>query len=285
MNNIKFGPAGNSESFEKSGYKSTLFAPEYVAAMGLNAYEYQCGHGVRVNAEAAQKFKENADAFGVTVSLHAPYFISLCSLDEVKRDNSVGYILDSARAVLALGGTRLVIHPGGLSGQARTDALSMTIDTLLRAHRALCEEGLERAVICPETMGKTNQLGDIHEVAAMCRAEESFVPCIDFGHLNARTSGGIKTQRDYEDIFDILENAIGKERTREFHSHFSKIEYTQIGGEKRHLTFADKLFGPDYEPFLETVYKRGYTPTVICESAGTQAEDALTMKEYFKNIR
>ena len=154
------------------------------------------------------------------------------------------------------------------------------------ARKALIEEGLEHIHCCPETMGKINQLGDLHEVMELCKLDESFIPCIDFGHLNARTFGGIKTAADYEDILNTIENELGSDRLKIFHSHFSKIEFTEKGGEKRHLTFEDNQgFGPDYEGLMELVYKKNLAPTFICESAGTQTEDARTMKLYYESIK
>ena len=76
---------------------------------------------------------------------------------------------------------------------------------------------------------------------------------------------------------------MGSARLSEFHSHFSKIEYT-TGGEKKHLTFADTVFGPSYEPLMELVAQKNLSPTFICESAGTQAEDAKTMKTYYETL-
>ena len=35
----KFGPAGNSQSFQSMGYKHTIQGPEYILKMGLDAYE------------------------------------------------------------------------------------------------------------------------------------------------------------------------------------------------------------------------------------------------------
>lgn len=45
----KFGPAGNSDSFRAMGYRRTEQVPEYIRRMGLDAYEYQCGRGVRIS--------------------------------------------------------------------------------------------------------------------------------------------------------------------------------------------------------------------------------------------
>ena len=50
----------------------------------------------------------------------------------------------------------------------------------------------------------------------------------------------------------------------------------------RHLTFNDNEYGPEYEPLMELFAKRGLEPSVICESAGTQAEDAAEMKKAYE---
>lgn len=36
---------------------------------------------------------------------------------------------------------------------------------------------------------------------------------------------------------------------------------------------------------MEALARRGWSPTIICESAGTQAEDALTMKRLYERYR
>lgn len=278
-----FGPAGNSDSFSERGYKTTVEAPAYVHSFGLTAYEYQCGHGVRVNEKSALAFRENAEKYGITVSLHAPYYISLSSTEREKRDNSIDYILQSAKAAKLIGAKRVVVHSGSAGKISREEALDLAKDTLFRAKERLREEGLDDIILCPETMGKLNQLGDLQEVVALCKVDDSFLPCIDFGHLNARTFGSLKTAADYAAVLDTVENELGRDRLCRFHSHFSKIEYTLNGGEKRHLLFDDCIYGPEFEPLAELIAKRGLTPTFICESAGTQAEDAKTMQElYFK---
>ena len=66
-----------------------------------------------------------------------------------------------------------------------------------------------------------------------------------------------------------------------FHSHFSHIEFTPKGGELRHLCFSDEGWGPEFAPLAAEVARRDWSPTFICESAGTQSEDALTMKEQY----
>ena len=279
----KFGPAGNSESFAALGYKNSLQVPEYIVKMGLDCYEYQCGRGVNIGEDKARELGEKAKNAGITLSLHAPYYISMSSVEEEKRLNSVSYILASARAVNAMGGDRIVVHTGSCGSITRERALELALDTMRLALDALDNEGLSHVHICPETMGKVNQLGTLGEVLELCKLDERLIPCIDFGHLNARDLGILKTFADFENIFTSVKNELGSDRLKIFHSHFSKIEYT-TGGEKRHLAFEDRVYGPDFEPVLELTYKYGCEPTFICESAGTQAEDAKQMKNYYLSL-
>ena len=279
----KFGPAGNSESFSKMGYKNSLDVPEYIVKMGLDCYEYQCGRGVNIGEEKARLLGEKAAKAGITLSLHAPYYISMSSTEGEKRDNSVNYILASARAVNAMGGDRIVVHTGSCGKISRSDALDLALDTMRKAIAALDGEGLSNIHICPETMGKVNQLGTLEEVLELCLLDERLIPCIDFGHLNARDMGSLKSFADYENIVLKIKDKLGTDRLKSFQSHFSKIEYT-TGGEKRHLTFEDTVYGPDYQPVMELTCKYGCNPVFICESAGTQAEDAKQMKNYYNSL-
>ena len=279
-----FGPAGTSDSFSKMGYKNSLQVPEYIVKMGLDCFEYQCGRGVNIGEEKATALGKLAKEKNIKLSLHAPYYISMSSVEEEKRLNSVNYILASAKAVKAMGGNRIIVHTGSCGKISRAEALDLAIDTMKKAINALDSEGLSNIHICPETMGKVNQLGTLDEVLALCKVDERLIPCIDFGHLNARDLGILKTKEDFEKIFIAIKNELGTDRLKSFHSHFSKIEYT-TGGEKKHLTFEDTLYGPDFEPVMELTHKYDCSPVFICESAGTQAEDAKTMKDYYLSIK
>ena len=279
-----FGPAGNSESFAAMGYKKTEQVADYINKMGLSAYEYQCGRGVRINETSVMKLAADAKEKGIAISLHAPYYISLSSLEEEKRRNSVNYILDSAKAVNLLGGSKIIVHTGSCSKISREAALELAKESMGWAIAALDEAGLSHIRICPETMGKINQLGTLEEVLELCKLDERMLPCIDWGHLNARTFGEMNSTPEFEKALNLIENEIGASRLAEFHSHFSKIEYTTNGGEKKHLTFADTTYGPNFEPLMELVAKKNLAPTFICESAGTQAEDALAMQGYYRSL-
>lgn len=279
-----FGPAGNSLSFKQKKYKSNIDIPIYLKEFDLDAYEYQCGRGVNITPENAILFGDIAKKENIALSLHAPYFISLSSVEEVKRIGSIRYITESAIAANAMGATKIIVHSGSCSKISREQALTYAKETLKNAKLALKEMQLDNIHICPETMGKINQLGDLDEVMELCLVDDSFIPCVDFGHLNARTFGGIKSIADYKKILETIKNKLGNDRLKLFHSHFSKIQYTIPGGEKKHLTFEDSEFGPNFEPLAELIAKQNLSPTIICESDGTQAEDASSMKKMWQNF-
>lgn len=277
---VKFGPAGNCDSF-CAVHKSSLAAPAWIAEFGLDAYEYQCGKGVHIGQASAQELGDKARQAGIALSLHAPYFINLANPDPEALEKTIGYILAACRAADWMGASRVVIHAGALMKRTRQQALDIALASLRAVVEACDEAGLGHITLCPETMGKINQLGDLEEVLRLCAVDERLLPCVDFGHLYARSLGVDEGMAATAHILDRMEQALGEERASRFHSHFSKIAYTPKGGEKMHLTFDQDEFGPDPLPLMEQLAHRGWSPTIICESAGTQAEDAKVMKEAY----
>jgi len=281
MSGIRFGPAGNSDSFYQEGHSSSSEAPAWLAGRGLNAFEYSFGRGVRMGEEAAMRVAAEAEKHGVQMSVHMPYFINLAVTEPEKQEKNIGYFVDSLRIGRALGAKRAVFHPGSASGGDRGEILVRACGFFKEVIARLDEMGLMDITLCAETMGKINQLGSLQEVIALCNVDERVWPTIDFGHLHCRGLGAINSKEDYAAILDELEKGIGLERTRTMHSHFSRIEYTK-GGEKMHHTFADVQYGPEFMPLAELIAERGYEPVFICESKGTMAEDARAMKDMYQ---
>lgn len=270
-----FGPGGNSESFYNEGYKSTLQAPSWLKARGLDAYEYQAGNGLTASDATLAAVGKKAAEHGILMSLHTPYFISLSGVVEEKRLKSIEYISKSLHAAELLCADTIVIHTGSAAKISREEALALAADTL--------EKNLEVNGGTPirmglETMGKLNQLGTLEEVIELCKRLPQYHPVVDFGHLNARNIGGYFTDCDsYRRVFDRIATALGDEYAYNLHCHFSKIEFT-ASGEKKHLTFEDTQYGPEFDGLAEAIVREGVCPRIICESAGTMAEDALSMK-------
>ena len=273
-----FGPGGNSDAFKAAGCKSTLEAPAWVKSIGLDAYEYEAGNGLAASPAMLAAIGSEAKRWDVKMSFHTPYFISLSGVEEEKRLNSIKYIKQSLDAARLLGAETIVVHTGSAAKISRDEAMRLCADTLVKTLQSVDTYGIKIGL---ETMGKINQLGTLDEVLELCRIDSAFVPVVDFGHLNARDLGGVFVSADdYLRVFDKIDRMLGAEVAKNLHCHFSKIEWTG-SGEKKHLTFEDRSYGPDFEPLCDTLVTHGLTPTIICESAGTQSDDALSMKKYY----
>jgi deoxyribonuclease-4 len=283
MEYAQFGSAGNPEAFYKAGFKASIDMPSWLASIGLDAYEYQCSRGVTIREETARAIGEKARQYGVRLSVHAPYYINLATEDETIAANTRQHFVKSLQTAQWLGADRVTFHIGGPGKQSRIVAMerarklfSIILDDAER-------QGLLKGVyLAPESMGKQNQLGNLAEVIEFSKLGDNVMPTLDFGHLHAVTGGKYTTAEEFAMAFDQVAAELGDKITANLHIHFSRVEFTKAG-EKRHRTFDDP-YGPPYQPFLEVIAARGYTPRIICESAGTQGYDAQTMQKYYRQL-
>ena len=277
---IKFGPSGNCESFYAEGYSHTEEAAAFVKQRGLDCFEYSFGRGVRMTEDKAISIGEAFAAEGVEISAHAPYFVNLANPDDEIAAKSYGYILDTAKMLKYMGGKRVVFHPAAQGKASRGEAVALTEERLKILRDYIYLNDMQDMVFCPETMGKLAQIGTVEEIVRFCKIDPVFTPCVDFGHINAREQGSLKTVQDYKSRLQYMISELGYERMKHFHVHFSKIMYS-AKGEIKHLTFEDDVFGPDFEPLAVALKELALEPYIVSESAGTQAEDAAYMKKVY----
>ena len=280
---IRFGPSGNSNKFYEDGNKHTYQAAEWLANQKLNAFEYSFGRGVKMGDETAGKIANAMSQHDISVSAHAPYFINYGNPDLQKIENSHNYVLQSVLAVQAMGGNRVVVHSGVQGKEERSTILQRIADNLKQMIAFLNANTDGNFVVCPETMGKYSQVGSFEEVFDLCLVDKKLTPCIDFGHVNCVMQGGLKTVDDFKHILNCGIDKLGRDRMQSVHVHFNKIQYGKAG-EIKHLTFEDRQFGPDFEPFVQAIVDLELTPIVICESDGTQAHDAKLMADCYERM-
>lgn len=278
---IKFGPSGAPTRFYDEGHKTTEEMPLWVKQNGLDCFEYSFGRGVNLGEAKAKSIAEAFKKENIEISVHAPYFINLATPEKDKAENSFNYILSSAVVGRMMGASRVVFHPAAQGKESRETAVNRTIARLIELKSIIEERGFTDMKFCPETMGKIAQIGTIEEITHFCTLADFYYPTVDFGHVNAREQGSLKTKEDYIVRLKYMMNLLGYEKVNDMHVHFSKVEYT-AKGEKRHLTFEDTIFGPDYKPFIEAIVELNLHPYIVSESAGTQADDAKTMKDYYE---
>ncbi len=280
---IRFGPAGNDESFYAEGYTKTIDSFKWVKNLGLDLFEYSLGNGITLKYETAEKLGLEAKKNNIEVSLHAPYFINFANPSADSKQKSINYCIKSLNLLKALGGKKCVIHSGSQLKQDRKTALKVLYDGYDGLLEEVYKENLNNFYICPETMGKYSQIGTYEEIIDLCVLDKLLIPTLDFGHINCVMQGGLKTEDDFRKIFDYSLNKLGRFKTENLHIHFSKIEYTEKG-EQKHLDLSDDKYGPNFEPLAKVIKEYNLSPTVICESKGKMATDALMLKNIYQNI-
>ncbi len=277
---IKFGPSGNCEDFYEAGFSHTEQSAAFVKNLGLDCFEYSFGRGVRMTDEKAASIGAAFATAGVEISAHAPYFINFANPDDEMAAKSYGYVLDSARMVKLMGGKRVVFHPAAQGKATRDEAVRLTEERLHILRDLLYENGYGDLIICPETMGKLAQIGTLEEVVRFCKIDSIYTPCVDFGHINAREQGSLKTVEDYKSRLQYMIDELGYDRVKHFHVHFSKIMYS-VKGEIKHLTFEDTVYGPEFEPLSVALKELKLEPYIVSESSGKQSKEALEMKKVY----
>jgi deoxyribonuclease-4 len=277
-----FGSGGNPRAFYDDGNKDTAGIFKWLAEKNIDSYEYQAGNGLNAGIPALRNIGEKAAENNIILSLHAPYFISIASGDDDIIAKSISHITKCIDGASAMGAYIIVIHSGSLGKNPRDKALEKAKSTIYRVLNIIYRDNKTNIRIGLETMGKQNQLGTLDEVIDLCKTDGILYPVVDFGHLNARDeTKRFKAAGDYLRVFEKISEGLTDEKAKYLHCHFSKIEYTQKG-EKKHLTFEDKIFGPEFEPLAEVIAKNRLCPNIICESDGTMDIDALYMKNTYR---
>ena len=276
---IKFGPSGFCDDFSEN-HKSTEEMPEWLKRHGLDAYELSFTNGVRLSDETAEKYGKIFEEANIEVSVHAPYFINFANPDPLMIEKSNMYVVACLEKMKFLNAKKLVFHPGTMMKMTREEAFENTYNNIKGLLGVLDEYGFKNYYLCPETMGKHGQIGTVEEIAKICALDERIIPTIDFGHVNSFGLGCLKTEKDYEEVFEVFKKHLG-DRFNKVHIHFSKIKYGKKG-ELCHLIFEDTEYGPEFEPLAKALKKYNVQGSVICESRGAQTKDAVTMKNIYR---
>lgn len=270
---ICIGPAGIPTSV-KGG--STLDGIGAVSEFGLNAMEVEFVRGVKMNLETAKEIGELAKKLRIRLSIHAPYYINLSSLEKEKIEASKKRVLDSVERGSLMNTDVVVFHAGyygKLSGEETYQKIKKACEDILDQMRS---ERWNDVLLGLETTGKVSQWGTPEEIVRVCRELKGCTPVIDFAHIYARSAGRI----DFSNVFERFSPL----KLEHFNTHFSCIEYspvgmTGLGNERRHLTLDFKK--PDYEPLVKEILKRKIDITLISESPNLEV-DALKMKRMFE---
>lgn len=254
-------------------------AIRHAASLGLQALELGWVQSVRVTPQTCAAIREAAEAAGIAVSVHAPYYINL-NADRTEWPRARQRLMDAARFGYLAGATDIVFHPGSYFGGDPAAVLEVAIRRLAECLDELRGEA-NPVRLRPETMGKPAMLGSLEDVLALSRAIGGVEPCLDFAHLHARPGDG--SLNDFESwtaVLDRYEKALGAQSLRRLHIHLSGIAYGPKG-ERKHLPLIDSDF--DLAALLRALAERGCAGRIVCESPVLE-DDALLMKQAWEHI-
>lgn len=272
-----------------------LEAVECSRKLGLGALELEFVRGVKMKEESAAQIKESALKNDVLISSHAPYYVNCCTQEKAKVVSTIRHIFSSAQVTGWCGGTITVFHPGYYQKLSKEEAFQAAKKVLLMIkekmdggnpgisashRRSDADKGKVKCVLGAETVGKKSAFGGLDEVIRL-HEELGFVwPVLDFAHLLARGDFPCKTEEEYRKLFETVEKRIpgyGKN----FHSHFSSIEYTDKG-ERNHLPISANV--PPYKPLVKMLAENGISGRVVCESPRLEYDALILQNEYLKHL-
>lgn len=254
---IKIGPAG-------SGGLGNLEGIRKVARMKLDCMEVEFTYGVRMSLEDAREVGALAKAKGITLSVHAPYYINLASDEPAKVVASKQRILDSCERANIFGARSVVFHAGFYQQKTTEQTYSLIRKAIVEIQEKISKNKW-KVQLCPEITGKPSQFGSLEELLKLMK-ETGCGICVDFAHLYARDQGKI----DYAKIL--------KKLPKKFHAHFCGIEYGPKG-ERKHLKTTKKFF----EPLAEALIQHKLDIALINESPQPY-KDAAMMKRVINNL-
>ena len=259
-----FGTVGSPSGTPKKPGGS-VGAIAFSKSIGLQALELGWVQSVRVTEATCALIKGASEEHGVSLSVHAPYFINLNATAE-EWPKSRKRLMDAAHYGYLAGATDIIFHPGSYFGNPPEDVLKIAIPRLKGCIDELKKNG-DKVTIRPETMGKSAMLGSIEDAIAMSAAMDMVQPCIDFAHMHARPGDG--SMNTYEEWSKLLENykkQLGAKALKNLHIHLSGIEYGEKG-EKNHLTLADADL--DLKALFKALHDFGCAGRILCESPFT----------------
>lgn len=275
---FQFGTVGSPNGTPKKPGGS-VGAIIFSKSIGLDTLELGWVRSVRVSEKTCDAIKTAGEEQGVSLSVHAPYFINF-NADEDEWPKSRQRLMDAAHYGNLAGATDIVFHPGSYFGADPDKVLKVAIPRLGGCLGEL-RAGGNPVILRPETMGKSAMLGSLEDTLKMSTAIEGVEPCLDFAHLHARPGDGtVNTYDEWARYLDKYAKSLGENGLKRLHCHLSGIAYGPKG-EKNHLKFEDADI--DLQALLRALKDFGCAGRILCESP-VMEEDALVIMKAWQEV-
>ncbi|MEM0122032.1 MAG: deoxyribonuclease IV [Saccharolobus sp.] len=271
MAKIYLGPAGIPYASKK---RNTIEGIKTVKELGLNAMEVEFVQGVRMSKDTAKETGQVAKELGIRLSVHAPYFINLCSDDQEKVEASKKRIIESADRAELMGADAIAIHIAFYEKNKAKECYEKVKSELGEVVDNARSMGIKNVKFGVETMAKETAFGTLDEVISISKEIKGVIPYIDWAHTFARQGGQI----NYGEIIDRLVKELG---LTHINSHFESLENRKGKYVDEHVPI--DYNSPPFEPLAKEILKRDISITLICESPELE-RDALKMKEVLVNL-
>ncbi len=275
---IRFGTVGSPQTTPVSG---TTAAIEHIRILGLQHLEIAWVRSVRVSDQSCDDIAACGIQHGISLSIHAPYYINLNSQTAELMAKSDERLLAAARKGWRAGARDIVFHPGSYHNQPPEQVYERMKEKLLEIRGILDEEGID-VILRPETMGKPAMIGTLDELLELSREIPGVLPCIDFAHLHAR-EGLVNSYDEFADVFRRVEAALGRPGLETLHAHLSGIDYGPRG-ERNHLPLNEADL--QYRELLQAMIDFDVRGSVAVEAPiPFHVADALTLQATYRRLR
>jgi deoxyribonuclease-4 len=272
MGQIFFGVAGIPSSVKGKG---SIEGVREVARLGLDAMEVEFVRGARMGVEKAEKLGDVARRLGIRLSVHAPYFVNICSRKPDVVEKSRKWLLDCARAGFHFGASVIVFHPCIRTAE---EVVTEKVQHIVEDNCTdVVEQMKKEGIFVPlglETSGRHFQFGTIEQIRRVNYQVPGTTIVVDFAHLHAYGGGCLNSPEAFGEVLDSLDG-------KSVHAHFEGIKYNEHG-EKEHMPV--EVNEPDFNHLASALLDRDIEVTLICESPLLEL-DTLRLKKVWNSCR
>lgn len=234
----------------------------------IDIIELNFTRGIPISISLAKEIGLFASKVGVKLSIHAPYYINLCSERESVIRKSIEWIIKCIEYANVLNANPIVIHAAYYGSYGPTKCLELIEERLKIFEKYLEGTNIKIAI---ETMAKESQFGTLDEIVKLCKEFNYVIPCIDWAHIYIRNHGKI----NYDEITRFLETELNLEN---LYCHYTGIKDLS----EEHVEI--EVNNPPLEQLLQTLINSKFNEiTIICESPKLE-KDAIKMKSLLKKM-